>query len=121
MKVDVSEGAAATAAHDTSTGEESSSGDTKAVDIFMTAMRIMVVLGVLSSISSNNRLMDEARINDKISSDLERTIEIATESILKEEWRQEVKERIENGDVNALARGLNDLLIVTSVSDDKEE
>jgi hypothetical protein len=101
--------------------KETNSGDTKAVDIFMTVMRVMVVLGVLSSMSSNSRAMDEARVDDKISTDLERTIENATSSILKEEWRLAVKEEIEKGDQDALNRGLNDLLVLTSGDEESDE
>jgi len=101
--------------------EDSSSGDTKAVDIFMTAMRVLVVLGVVSSMSSNRRLMNEAREDDRISTDLERTIEIASESILKEEWRQPLKERIEKGEHDALPRALSELLLVTSSGDEDKE
>ena len=104
-----------------SVGKDSTSEDTKAVDIFMTAMRVLVVLGVLSSMSSNRRVMEEAQMNDKVSTDLERTIENATETILKEEWRQEVKENIEKGDQYALIRGLNELLVVTSSDEDDQE
>ena len=71
--------------------------------------------------SSNRRVMEEAQMNDKVSTDLERTIENATETILKEEWRQEVKENIEKGDQYALIRGLNELLVVTSSDEDDQE
>jgi hypothetical protein len=107
----------------TSKGEsesENASGgsDTKAVDMFMTAMRILVVLGVLSSVSSNYRLMEEARVNDQISTALEQTIETATDSIIKEEWRQAVKEKIDAGDKDALTRELRQLLVVKVMDDE---
>ena len=103
-------------------GESASKGesesDTKAVDMFMTAMRILVVLGVLSSVSSNYRLMEEARVNDQISTALEQTIETATDSIIKEEWRQAVKEKIDAGDKDALTRELRQLLVVKVMDDE---
>ena len=96
------------------------SGEKKGVDIFMTALRVMVVLGVLSSMSSNSRLMEEARTNDKIATDLENTIEKATDSILKEEWRQAVKDKIDKGDKHALKKELQELLIVIPSEDEEE-
>eukprot|EP00603_Paraphysomonas_imperforata_P001371 CAMPEP_0114430722 /NCGR_PEP_ID=MMETSP0103-20121206/10195_1 /TAXON_ID=37642 ORGANISM="Paraphysomonas imperforata, Strain PA2" /NCGR_SAMPLE_ID=MMETSP0103 /ASSEMBLY_ACC=CAM_ASM_000201 /LENGTH=117 /DNA_ID=CAMNT_0001600193 /DNA_START=223 /DNA_END=576 /DNA_ORIENTATION=- len=98
-----------------------SGGEKKGVDIFMTAMRVMVVLGVLSSMSSNSRLMEEARANDKIATDLENTIDKATDSILKEEWRQAVKQKIDQGDKHALKKELQELLIVIPSEDEDDD
>jgi hypothetical protein len=62
--------------------------------------------------------MEEARVNDQISTALEQTIETATDSIIKEEWRQAVKEKIDAGDKDALTRELRQLLVVKVMDDE---
>ena len=93
---------------------DDSAGESKGVDVFMTAVRVMVVLGVVSSMVDNNRILEEGNKDMKIATELERKMEEATETILTEEWRQATKEKIEKGDKFALKKALNELLVIRS-------
>ena len=101
----------------TGTGDDSA-GESKGVDVFMTAVRVMVVLGVVSSMVDNNRILEEGNKDMKIATELERKMEEATETILTEEWRQATKEKIEKGDKFALKKALNELLVIRSDNSD---